>query len=112
MRRMLVRLRDRGSYDKEAAAYGLSELSTFKFVPEGTVVAPRIVPGGAASLPYMRGFGPDEALGDDLGFGDGWPTDGDEQDGWGDEAAPTPRPAPPPPRAAPAGHEPVQRAQP
>jgi hypothetical protein len=57
IRRMLVRLRERGSYSPEAYEYGLSELQSFKFVPEGNVVAPRIVPGEAALLPYMQGYG-------------------------------------------------------
>lgn len=61
MRRMLVRLRERGSYSPEAVEYGFSELKDFRFVPEGTVVAPRLVPGAAAPLPYMRGFGEDPA---------------------------------------------------
>jgi len=92
MRKMLVRLRDRGSYDRDATAYGLSELSSFQFVPEGTVVASRIVPGSAAPLPYMRGFGADDAFGGEAGFDDGtWRQDDD----WGDEPAPR-APAPPP----------------
>ncbi|HMI91726.1 MAG TPA: transglycosylase domain-containing protein, partial [Polyangiales bacterium] len=57
IRRMLVRLRERGSYSPEAYEYGLSELQSFKFVPEGNVVAPRIVAGEAALLPYMQGYG-------------------------------------------------------
>jgi hypothetical protein len=57
MRRMLVRLRERGAYSPEAYEFGLTELQPFKFVPEGNVVAPRIVPGEAALLPYMHGYG-------------------------------------------------------
>ena len=57
MRRQLVRLRERGAFSPEAYEFGLSELQSFKFVPEGTVVAPRIVPGEAAPLPYMPNYG-------------------------------------------------------
>lgn len=65
MRRMLVRLRERGSYSPEAAEYGLSELQNFRFVPEGTPVPPRMIPGEAAPLPYMRGFDADAPGWDD-----------------------------------------------
>ena len=66
LRRMLARMRERAWYSPEAAEYGLSEVDHFKFVPEGTIVAPREVPGEAAPLPYMRGF--------DAGAG-GWEED-------------------------------------
>jgi hypothetical protein len=59
MRKMLVRLRERGSYSPEAAEYGLAEIKSFRFVPEGEIVAAREIPGGAAPLPYMRGFAED-----------------------------------------------------
>ena len=56
LRRMLARMRERSWYSPEAAEYGLSEVNQFKFVPEGTMVAPREIPGATAPLPYMRGF--------------------------------------------------------
>ncbi|HEX2675357.1 MAG TPA: biosynthetic peptidoglycan transglycosylase, partial [Polyangiales bacterium] len=56
MRKMLVRLRERGSYSPEAYEYGLTELQNFKFVPEGTVVEARTIPGETAPLPYMQGY--------------------------------------------------------
>jgi hypothetical protein len=55
MRKMLIRLRDRGSYSPESVEYGLAELANFRFAPAGTPVAPRQIPGGAAPLPYMQG---------------------------------------------------------
>ena len=73
MRKQLVRLRERGAYSPEAYEYGLQELQSFKFVPEGSVVAPRIVPGEAAPLPYMPNYG------------DGTPPSWDDPDaGWDD----------------------------
>jgi membrane peptidoglycan carboxypeptidase len=86
MKRMLARLRDRGSYDPEAAAYGLSELTDFKFVPEGTIVASRIIPGGAAPLPYMRGFDVDEVF-DDFGNFDGARSTDHASDAWDEPPA-------------------------
>ena len=56
LRRMFARMRERGWYSPEAVEYGLSEIDRFKFVPEGTIVAPREIPGATAPLPYMRGF--------------------------------------------------------
>jgi hypothetical protein len=56
MRRMLVRLRERGSYSPEVAEYGLGEVKAFRFVPEGAIVPARLLPAGAAPLPYMQGF--------------------------------------------------------
>jgi len=56
MRKILARMRARGWYSTEAVEYGLSELESFRFVPEGTVTAPREVPGTTAPLPYMHDF--------------------------------------------------------
>jgi hypothetical protein len=54
MRKMLVRLGDRGAYDKEATEYGLHELEHFRFVrdPKGPA-EPRAISGSAALLPYQ-----------------------------------------------------------
>jgi hypothetical protein len=51
--------------------YGFGEIKNFRFVPEGTIVAPRQVPGGAAPLPYMPGFeeGGGDPGWDNAGFG-------------------------------------------
>jgi membrane peptidoglycan carboxypeptidase len=58
MRKLVVRLRERGSYDAEAAAFGLQELASFEFVREGELAKSRVIPGSAAMLPYMdRGTG-------------------------------------------------------
>jgi hypothetical protein len=65
MRQMLVRLRERGSYSPEAADYGLHEIEEFHFHPEGTVVPPRQVPGGAAPLPYLQALAGQPGWGDD-----------------------------------------------
>jgi hypothetical protein len=78
MRRMLVRLRERGSYSPEVAEYGLGEVKAFRFVPEGAIVPARLLPAGAAPLPYMEGFSEDggdggwdaSAGGDPLRFDD------------------------------------------
>lgn len=55
MRKMLIRLRDRGSIAPESAEYGIEEVEHFRFAPAGTPVQPREIPGWAAPLPYMRG---------------------------------------------------------
>jgi hypothetical protein len=52
MRRLLARLKEKGFYDAAATEYGLKELEHFRFVPEGTAVEPRVIPGGTAALPY------------------------------------------------------------
>jgi len=59
MRKLLVRLGERGSYTPEAVAYGLHELSGFHFVPEGHLVDARQIAGSTAPLPYERRFSPD-----------------------------------------------------
>jgi hypothetical protein len=69
LRRMMVRLRERGSYSPEAAEYGLAEIKNFRFVPEGTVVPARLLPEGAAPLPYMQGFEEDAAWDANAGGG-------------------------------------------
>lgn len=53
LRKFLMRLSERGVYDKEATDYGLSELERFKFVKEGQAVEPRVIPGSASLLPYQ-----------------------------------------------------------
>jgi hypothetical protein len=57
MRKMLLRLRERGSYAPETVEYGLHELEDFHFAPHGTVVGPREFPRVVAPLPYMEGGG-------------------------------------------------------
>lgn len=56
MKKIFARMRARGWYSTDAVEYGLSELENFRFVPEGTVTAPREIPGTTAPLPYMRDF--------------------------------------------------------
>ena len=63
MRQMLARLKERGSYSQEATDYGLHEIEDFHFHPEGTIVPPRQLPGGAATLPYLQGAGRATRLG-------------------------------------------------
>ena len=63
MRKMLVRLRERGSYTPEATDYGMHELDGFHFYPEGTVVPARQLPGGAAPLPYLQALAERAGLG-------------------------------------------------
>ena len=67
MRQMLIRLRERGSYSQEATDYGLHEVEDFHFHPEGTVVPPRQLPGGAAPLPYLEALSGQAGWGDDDG---------------------------------------------
>jgi hypothetical protein len=93
MRKMLVRLRERGSYTAEATDYGLHELESFHFYPEGTIVPPRQLPGGAAPLPYL------EALADEPGWG---------EDDEVTEPAPKPAPAPAKPALPPIKGTPVK----
>jgi membrane peptidoglycan carboxypeptidase len=56
MRKMLARMRAREWYSPEAVDYGMKELESFHFVPEGTITPPRQIPGGTAPLPYMQDF--------------------------------------------------------
>ncbi len=74
MRHMLLRMRERGWYSPEAVDYGLKELQNFRFVPEGTIVAPRQIPGHAAPLPYMQSYA--------------------QQPGWGEDSTLEPGPGP------------------
>jgi hypothetical protein len=57
MRKMLLRLGERGSYAPETVEYGLHELEDFHFAPRGTAVGPREFPSVVAPLPYMEGGG-------------------------------------------------------
>jgi Transglycosylase/Domain of Unknown Function (DUF748) len=66
MRRQMQRLQQRGAYSPEAVEYGLREIDAFKFVPEGTAAAPRVIPGEAALLPIDAPV-PAPALGDEGG---------------------------------------------
>lgn len=86
MRKLLVRLGERGSYSPEAVMYGQKELSAFRFVPEGTLVAPRSLMGETAPLPYERSFAGDAD----------WSDDADVELLELDDTSPLPSPAPPP----------------
>jgi len=87
MKVMLKRMRDRGWYSPEAADYGLSELQSFHFTPEGSIVPARQIPGHAAPLPYMQSFHDADAQA------------GKDEDG-SFEARPAPKRNQPAPRAA------------
>jgi hypothetical protein len=108
MHKMLARTRERGWYSPEAVEYGLAELKDFRFVPEGTIVAARQIPGHAAPLPYMQSFSGQPRWGDALetelpagGEDGGFEPAPRPKTGAKAPQKPTPGPAPkaPPPRA-------------
>jgi hypothetical protein len=86
VRKMLLRLGERGSYPPETVDFGLSEIASFRFAPVGSVVAPRELPP-SAPLPYMQGASGQAApwVSDDRSFelGEGF-----------DDGLDEPRPAP------------------
>lgn len=53
MRKLIVRLKERGALGPESSRFGLAELAAFKFVPEGSIPEPRIVPTDVGPLPHM-----------------------------------------------------------
>jgi hypothetical protein len=74
MRKLMLRMKEKGGLGPESARYGLEELSRFRFVHEGTIPEPRILPTDVGALPHMEG----DALGgtdtaDDLGWNDAAP---------------------------------------
>lgn len=64
MRSQMKRMGERGAYDERATAYGLLEIENFRFVKDGSIPPPRIIPGSAAPLPYME-LGPADGDGFD-----------------------------------------------
>ena len=56
MRRMLLRMQEKGWYSPEAVAYGLREIERFRFVREAEVPPPREIPGGTGKLPYAQDY--------------------------------------------------------
>jgi hypothetical protein len=96
MRKLIVRLQERGAYGPESSKFGLEELTHFRFVPEGSIAEPRIVPADVGPLPHME----DAAL-----WGSERPLDGmDEPFEQAEEAAweeAPPKAARPPKRTAP-----------
>jgi hypothetical protein len=101
MRQMLLRLKERGSYSQEATDYGLHEIEDFHFHPEGTIVPPRTLPGGAAVLPYLQA----------LSGQAGWGEDDAAFDRPASNAAAAPRTAQPTPPAAPRPNTPARSLQ-
>jgi hypothetical protein len=73
MRKLILRMKDKGGLGPESARFGLEELSSFRFAREGEILEPRIVPADAGVLPHMAGdalWGPSGAPADDLGWDD------------------------------------------
>ena len=59
MRRMLLRMQEKGWYTPEAAAYGLREIGQLRFARQGQIPENRVIPGGTRKLPYMQDYSDD-----------------------------------------------------
>jgi hypothetical protein len=56
MAQALRRMGDRGWYTQDAMQYGLEEIESFHFYPDGKAVPSRTIPGRTSPLPYMEAF--------------------------------------------------------
>ena len=55
MRKLILRMKEKGGLGPESTRFGLEELSSFRFVHEGQIPEPRILPNDAGVLPHMAG---------------------------------------------------------
>ncbi len=59
MRRMMLRMQEKGWYTPEAVAYGLGEIERFRFIRQGEIPQRREIPGGTRKLPFMKDYSDD-----------------------------------------------------
>jgi hypothetical protein len=55
MRKLILRMKEKGGLGPESTRFGLEELSHFRFVREGQIPEPRTLPTDAGVLPHMAG---------------------------------------------------------
>jgi hypothetical protein len=55
MRKLILRMKEKGGLGPESTRFGLEELSHFRFVREGQIAEPRTLPTDAGALPHMAG---------------------------------------------------------
>jgi hypothetical protein len=77
MRKLILRMKEKGGLGPESMRFGLEELSSFRFVREGQIPAARTLPNDAGVLPHMAGdalwgnpSGGGSTPADDLGWED------------------------------------------
>jgi hypothetical protein len=79
MRKLILRMKEKGGLGPESARFGLEELSHFRFVHEGSIAQPRVLPTDVGVLPHMEGDAlwgpPGGSPTNDLGWNDDAPAE-------------------------------------